>query len=233
MNYSKKLVSVIMPCFNCEKTVAASIESILNQTYQNIEILIIDDGSKDNTYKILKKFQSKHKNIRLFKNQDNLGLTKSLNILIEESKGEYIARQDSDDISVIDRISLQYEFMEQKELDFCSSRATILYSGKKIPRSSHYLPKKIVMKFKNPFIHGTLFIKKSILLNVGKYDENFYYAQDYKLMKTLIDNNYKFKIFRKPLYELNMENNISTNKRSEQSYYANCVKKNMIPELKV
>ncbi len=89
------------------------------------------------------------------------------------------------------------------------------------------------MKFKNPFIHGTLFIKKSILLDVGKYDENFYYAQDYKLMKTLIDNNYKFKIFRKPLYELNMENNISTNKRSEQSYYANCVKKNMIPELKV
>lgn len=233
MNYSKKLVSVIMPCFNCEKTVAASIESILNQTYQNIEILIIDDGSKDNTYEILKKFQNKHKNIRLFKNQDNLGLTKSLNILIEESKGEYIARQDSDDISVIDRISLQYEFMEQKELDFCSSRATILYSGKKIPRSSHYLPKKIVMKFKNPFIHGTLFIKKSILLDVGKYDENFYYAQDYKLMKTLIDNNYKFKIFRKPLYELNMENNISTNKRSEQNYYANCVKKNMIPELKV
>ena len=222
-----------MPCFNCEKTVAASIESILNQTYQNIEILIIDDGSKDNTYEILKKFQNKHKNIRLFKNQDNLGLTKSLNILIEESKGEYIARQDSDDISVIDRISLQYEFMEQKELDFCSSRATILYSGKKIPRSSHYLPKKIVMKFKNPFIHGTLFIKKSILLDVGKYDENFYYAQDYKLMKTLIDNNYKFKIFRKPLYELNMENNISTNKRSEQNYYANCVKKNMIPELKV
>ena len=222
-----------MPCFNCEKTVAASIESILNQTYQNIEILIIDDGSKDNTYEILKKFQNKHKNIRLFKNQDNLGLTKSLNILIEESKGEYIARQDSDDISVIDRISLQYEFMEQKELDFCSSRATILYSGKKIPRSSHYLPKKIVMKFKNPFIHGTLFIKKSILLDVGKYDENFYYAQDYKLMKTLIDNNYKFKIFRKPLYELNMENNISTNKRSEQNYYANCVKKNIIPELKV
>ena len=86
MNYSKKLVSVIMPCFNCEKTVAASIESILNQTYQNIEILIIDDGSKDNTYEILKKFQNKHKNIRLFKNQDNLGLTKSLNILIEESK---------------------------------------------------------------------------------------------------------------------------------------------------
>ena len=233
MNYSKKLVSVIMPCFNCEKTVAASIESILNQTYKNIEILIIDDGSKDNTYEILKKFQNKHKNIRLFKNQDNLGLTKSLNILIEKSKGEYIARQDSDDISVIDRISLQYEFMEQKELDFCSSRATILYSGKKIPRSSHYLPKKIVMKFKNPFIHGTLFIKKSILLDVGKYDENFYYAQDYKLMKTLIDNNYKFKIFRKPLYELNMENNISTNKRSEQNYYANCVKKNMIPELKV
>ena len=110
-----------------------SIESILNQTYQNIEILIIDDGSKDNTYEILKKFQNKHKNIRLFKNQDNLGLTKSLNILIEESKGEYIARQDSDDISVIDRISLQYEFMEQKELDFCSSRATILYSEKKFP----------------------------------------------------------------------------------------------------
>ena len=87
------------------------------------------------------------------------------------------------------------------------------------------------MKYKNPFIHGTLLIKKSIMEDIGLYDENFYYAQDYKLMKDLIKKNYKFKIINECLYFLNMKNNISTLKKDEQKYYSECVRKNIVPSV--
>ena len=72
-------------------------------------------------------------------------------------------------------------------------------------------------------------IKKSVLIKLGGYNEKFYYAQDYKLMKDLLENNYKVKIIKKPLYELNMENNISSLHREEQEYYAKCARKDITP----
>tara|TARA_B100001029_G_scaffold179889_1_gene192197 strand:+ start:19567 stop:20268 length:702 start_codon:yes stop_codon:yes gene_type:complete len=231
MTFNKNLVSVVMSCFNSEQSVTKAIESILNQSYESIELLIVDDGSTDGTFNKLNKFSKKYNNIKVYKNTNNIGLTKSLNFLIDESKGQYIARQDSDDISLNYRIQKQVELLESYDLDFCSTRARIINSTKKIPRFSEYLPKRVVMKIKNPFIHGTLLIKKSTLLEVGKYNENFYYAQDYRLMKDLLEMNYKFKSIREPLYELNMINNISNLKIEKQNYYANCVKKNIKPNL--
>ena len=89
------------------------------------------------------------------------------------------------------------------------------------------------MKIKNPFIHGSLMIKKSVLYDLGKYNEKFYYAQDYKLMSDLVKKNYKTKIIKEPLYVLNQKNNISTNFKNSQEYFANCVKKNIDPEINI
>tara|TARA_B100001996_G_C18478354_1_gene522790 strand:- start:531 stop:788 length:258 start_codon:yes stop_codon:yes gene_type:complete len=85
------------------------------------------------------------------------------------------------------------------------------------------------MKFKNPFIHGTLLIKKKVLNDLGNYDEKFIYSQDYKLFFDFLNSGYKIKNLNKILYYLNMENNISTNFSSEQKYYADCVRKNISP----
>ena len=76
-----------------------------------------------------------------------------------------------------------------------------------------------------------MLIRKNILKAVGNYDENFYYSQDYKLMKDLIDNNYKYSVIKKPLYILNMKDNISIKKFDEQEYYADCVRKNKTPKV--
>ena len=81
------------------------------------------------------------------------------------------------------------------------------------------------MKFKNPFLHGTLLIKKEVLYAVGLYNENYKYAQDYKLYKDLFANNYKVQMLREVLYTLNTEDNISTNFKKEQEYYFNLAKK--------
>ena len=86
MDKNKPKISVIMSTHNDESTISKSIESILNQSYQNIEFLIMDDYSTDSTSNILKNYKSKVKNIKIFKNNNNIGLTKSLNMLIKNTR---------------------------------------------------------------------------------------------------------------------------------------------------
>ena len=229
MKDSKALVSFIMSAYNSEETISKSIESMLNQTYENIEILIVDDCSDDNTYKICENYSRINENIFLFRNNKNIGLTKSLNKLLNHSKGTYIARQDADDTSMPERIEKQFEFIKSNRLDGCSARSNIIGHRGVIPGLSYYFPIKLIMKYKNPFIHGTLFIKKSVLSDLGGYDERFIYSQDYKLMSDILQKGYRVSIIKTPLYNLNFSNNISTKFKKEQQYYANCVKRNIDP----
>tara|TARA_B000000532_G_scaffold79765_1_gene63531 strand:- start:910 stop:1605 length:696 start_codon:yes stop_codon:yes gene_type:complete len=223
------LISVIMSVYNDEKNIDKSIESIMSQTYKNLELHILDDGSNDKTWKIINKYKTEYQNIFIYRNKNNLGLTKSLNYLVNQTNGEIIARHDSDDLSHPERIEKQLNIMTKYNLDFCTTRAQIIQNNKITPKFSYYIPKKIVVKYKNPFIHGTLMIKKRVIINIGMYDENFYYSQDYKLMTDLLNINSKYKILRTPYYKLNFENNISTKFKEEQKYYAFCVKKKLTP----
>jgi len=224
------LVSIIMSAYNAEESLDSSIESILNQSYKNIELLIMDDGSSDSTNQICKRYEKEHPSIRIYKNLKNIGLTKSLNILISHAQGDLIARQDADDVSTTQRIEKQIDFLQGNNLDACTTRALIINKNKKIPGFSHYLPTRFVIKKKNPFIHGTLLIKKSVIEKVGFYDERFLYAQDYKLFSDLLKAGFKIKTKNECLYHLNIENNISSNYYEAQTYYAKCVKSNTSPD---
>ena len=216
------LISVLLSVYNDDENIKKSIDSILSQSYKNIELLIIDDCSTDKTYEIINEI--KDTRVKIFRNKDNKGLTKSLNILIKESKGQILARQDSDDVSLPNRLEIQYSELQKSQLDACTTRAHIKNSKRSIPRFSHLLPLSIVIKYKNPFIHGTLMIRKSVILNIGMYDENIKYAQDYKLFIELLKKNFKIKILRKKLYVLNMKNNISTLKKEEQQSFFKKIK---------
>ena len=174
------MISVIMSVYNNEDKLEEAIKSILNQTYKDIEFLIVDDKSSDSSLEILNKFKKIDSRIKIYSNSTNIGLTKSLNKLIKLTKGKLIARQDADDFSSIERFDKQIKFMNKHNLDACTTRARTIGSNKLRPRFTIYFPNKLIIKFKNPFIHGTLLIKE-IINSVGNYDENFYYAQDYKL----------------------------------------------------
>jgi len=230
MENNKPLISVIMSVWNDTKNVGTAIDSILCQSYKNFEFLIIDDGSTDSTYETLEEYKMRDSRIKLFKNEKNKGLTKSLNLLISYSNGDMIARQDSDDISKESRLETQLNCITKNGFDICTSRALIKDTNKKIPGVSYYLPNKLAIKIKNPFIHGTLLIKKSIFTELDNYDEDFYYAQDYKLFWDILKKDYKIKKIREPLYYLNTENNISKNKSKEQKYYADCVRSGLRPQ---
>ncbi len=220
------MISVIMSAYNAEKHISNSIESILSQSYQNFEFLIMDDGSTDNTSKIITSYMKTDTRIKLFNNKSNIGLTKSLNFLINQANGEYLARQDSDDVSDSKRFELQLNFMITNNLQASTTRAKIKNTNNKIPGYSYYLPHKVLMKFKNPFIHGTLIIKKSLMQTVGLYDEDYYFAQDYKLFADLLSRKYKIGSLNKCLYTLNVDNNLSNKFKNQQQEYAEIVKKN-------
>ncbi|HNP17408.1 MAG TPA: glycosyltransferase [Fulvivirga sp.] len=116
------LVSIIIPAYNAESTITKSIQSILNQTYQNIEVIVADDGSTDNTVETVKKLQSKDPRIQLIENKVNRGCYYVRNDALRLSKGEFIAIQDADDISIPDRIEKQIIPIIKKEAKFTISR---------------------------------------------------------------------------------------------------------------
>ena len=229
MNSSTELVSVLLSTYNSEATIEKSLISLLNQTYKNLEILIADDGSTDNTEEICKKFQLNDERILLFSNKKNIGLTKSLNSLAQKASGSLIARQDADDISLPERIEKQVQFMNRKKLDAVTTRSLVMQNNKKRPGISFYIPNKLLINKKNPFIHGTLIIKKNVFKEIGYYDERFYFAQDYKLFYDLLNKGYKVKTLNDALYILNTENNISSENLDRQNYYADCVRFKKIP----
>ena len=224
MTSSNALVSVLLSTYNSEESIGESIESLLSQTYKNLEILISDDGSTDSTKEICKKFQLKDERILFSSNKKNIGLTKSLNNLAQKASGSLIARHDADDISLPYRIEEQIEFMKKKKLDAVTTRSLVKQNNKKRPGISFYIPDKLLINRKNPFIHGTLIIKKNVFQEIGYYDERFYYAQDYKLFYDLLYKGYKVKTLNKALYILNTENNISSENLEKQNYYADCVR---------
>ncbi len=222
-------ITVLMTSYNNESTIKEAVDSVLNQTYKNVLLLLLDDCSSDNTYEIIKKIKKNNSNLKIFRNKKNIGLTKSLNILINKVSTEFIARQDADDISLPNRLEEQIDYLLSNNLDACTTRSINKNTNKKIPGVSFYLPIKLLLFYKNPFIHGSLLINKDVLNKIGNYNESFYFAQDFKLMKDLIDRKHKVGILNKVLYKLNMENNISTLNSDEQKYFADCARKGVLP----
>ncbi|MDR2410364.1 MAG: glycosyltransferase [Bacteroidales bacterium] len=184
------LVSVIIPCYNCEKYVKEAIISILNQTYQNLEVIITDDCSTDTTYKILEEIASGDSRIRLFRNDKNKGVTKTLNAMLDEANGTYIARMDADDISLPKRIEEQVKFL-QTHPDYGICGCSVWHidkDGKKIGKSLLPFSNSDIQYYKifsSPFYHPAVMIISSLILK-ERYDENFLCAQDYELWIRLL-----------------------------------------------
>jgi glycosyltransferase involved in cell wall biosynthesis len=176
-------ISVIMAVYNNQETVRAATESILKQSFTDFEFIIIDDGSIDQSSKILNDLASKDKRIKLI-SQENHGLTTSLNRGLSYAKGQYIARMDADDISLTNRLELQYQFLRQNpHIGVCGTQMELFgaKNGKStVPTSPQEI--NIMLLFRPPVFHPTVMIRHSILQNNNlQYDPSFVTAQDYDL----------------------------------------------------
>lgn len=180
----KPKVSVVMPVFNGEKYLKQAIESILNQTFKYFELIIVNDASTDKTEKIIKSFTDKR--IKLINNQKNLGVAKSLNIGLKKAKGSYIARMDTDDISMAKRLEKQVEFLKKnpKVVLVGSQCSWINFKGQKINGFKVATDDLIIRKkmfIRNQFHHASVMFKKKDVLKLGGYKHLFNGAEDYEL----------------------------------------------------
>jgi len=211
-------ISVVMSVYNGEEFLQESVESILNQTFTDFEFIIINDGSTDSTPKILEEYAARDKRIVLIQ-QENMGLTRSLNKGIKVARGKFIARHDADDISFINRLEKLYFIARQTGSDIVGSQAYSYINNKfKINPKTEYLENISLsrLKFGNIFVHGTLFFK-SKLLKQYMYDEEFRYAQDYELVTRLLKSNKSIYIINDVLYFLRIsDESISNIKKDKQ-----------------
>lgn len=128
MNKKKPLITIGITCFNAEATIKRAIKSAIKQDWPNLEVLIVNDCSTDNTKNIINRLCKINNNIKIFHNKKNLGCAQSRNILIENSKGKFIAFFDSDDFSYPNRLSLQYQRIIEYEC-FSKSRLIACYAS--------------------------------------------------------------------------------------------------------
>lgn len=190
------LLSVIMPVYNCQKYLKDSIESVLDQSYRNFEFIIINDGSTDNSIKIINSFNDDR--IKLISNVKNSGIVYSLNRGINLSSGDFIARMDADDICVKDRFACQLDFLFQnKDIGLCSGHIIKIDSygdnlGEvKFPISDQDC--NMMFLFGNPIVHPAAMYRKDLVLKVGGYSVGSEPAEDLDLWlkiaaKTKISN---------------------------------------------
>lgn len=182
MNNRLPLVSVVMPAFNAEQYIYQSIESILNQTYRNFEFIIIDDASTDSTWKIIKSYQKKDARIRAYKNKKNLYIAGVRNLLINKVRGEYVAWQDADDISISDRLFQQVQYLNEHPSVGIVGGYLLFFdeTGKKSIRKyaeSDETLRKYIFKF-SPVSQPTAMIRKICFDKLGKFNKKYPPAED-------------------------------------------------------
>lgn len=180
---SVPLVTVLMPVYNTEKYISEAIDSVLGQTYEDFEFLIIDDGSTDNSVEIINSYSDKR--IRLEKNIKNIKLISTLNKGIGLAAGKYICRFDSDDICYPTRIEKQVHFMETNpEFVACSSWIENFYEDLDRSEIIKYEENtdeiRIRTLYQNHFVHPGSFIRKDFLIKTGMlFDKSYIHSEDY------------------------------------------------------
>lgn len=192
---SKYLISVIVPVYNVEKYITAALNSICNQTYRNLQIIVIDDCSTDNTYQIAKKIAESDSRILLLKNEKNSKIVKTLNYGLEFATGDFIARMDGDDISSPERLEKQLKFLlENPEYSLVGSHVNTIDEndvsiGKlEMPIDQSSISKNL--KYSSPVLHIWL-AKSEVYKKLEGYRE-IPGAEDYDFLLRMYTENFKF-----------------------------------------
>lgn len=237
-------VTVLMAVYNGELFLREAIESILSQTFRDFEFLIINDGSTDGTRDILLSYYDTR--IRLVHNEQNIGLTKSLNRGLGLARGVYVARQDADDISLPRRLEKQVTFLDEhtdvvilgtqaenidRHGNVCSRRVS--------SKASSELAIRWQLLFSNPIIHTSVMFHSAVVRQHGGYDECFASSQDFELWSRLLYNygvrNLKEVLVRYRVYNTAASTNYSTEsiiktKDVFRQIFINCMKFSPPPE---
>ncbi len=194
----KPEISVIMSVYNGEEYLCEAIDSVLSQTFKNFELIVIDDCSTDSTNTILNKYAESDKRVRVFRNEVNLRLPKSLNKAISLAEGKYIARMDADDICLPERLRLQYEFMEERG-DVALSSCKFLtvkneeYAMGAVGGRCDSDALKAMLLVTNPVLHPGVIGKAEVFKKL-LYDTSLTCTEDLEIWIRMVKENLKIEI---------------------------------------
>ena len=191
-------ISLIMSVYNGEDYLAEAIDSVLNQTFRDFELIVINDCSTDGTSEILNRYEEIDNRVKVYTNEVNLRLPSSLNKAISLAQGKYIARMDADDICLPERLEKQYMFMENNpDISLSSCRFMTLKNG--VISSGGCGGKcdnesiKALLLVTNPILHPGIIARADAIKNLG-YDKNFTCTEDMELWTRFVMSGYKIEI---------------------------------------
>lgn len=197
MNQTPK-ISLIMSVYNGEDYLAEAIESVLNQTFRDFELIVINDCSTDSTPDILNRFQEQDNRVKVHTNEVNLRLPSSLNKAISLAKGKYVARMDADDICLPDRLEKQYHFMEThpsvalSSCRFMTLKNGVISSGGCGGKCDNESIKALLL-VTNPILHPGIIAKADVIRSLG-YDKLFTCTEDMELWTRFVMGGYDIEI---------------------------------------
>ncbi len=184
---NEPLISVVLPAYNASATIGDAIRSILKQSYTNFELILIDDGSTDETVSVIESFNDDR--IRLLRNAGNQGLIATLNRGLLVAKGKYVARMDADDISTSVRFEAQLDLSRRLDCDIVGSWIQKFGEAEGIGRYPvNHEQIRIDLLFGNPLVHPSVFFHRRLLdKGLFYYDPQWKYVEDYELWIKLMD----------------------------------------------
>jgi len=226
------LVTVLMPCYNAVPFLKEALDSIVNQTYRDLEILCINDGSSDETGEILEEYASHDSRIKVIHNEENLKLIKTLNKGVGMAQGAYIARMDADDVAVHDRIERQLDFFKEfPDTDIVSTGLIVISeSGKVIKKTKHRQHNPLSCLFASFFYmptgHPDVMGKANVFKeNLYLFDDHALHTEDYELWSRLLRKGFKIRNMDECLLKFRKNPNSVSNKYTEiqDTNYVKCV----------
>ena len=207
-----KKVSVIMGVYNCAETLSKAIDSVINQTYHNWELIMCDDGSTDKTYQIAESYKKQFPDkIILLKNEKNLGLNITLNNCLKYATGEYIARMDGDDISLPERFEKEVKFLDENPEYAIVSTPMEYFDDKGTFRIGKGGGEPNIKTFAKgtPFCHAPCMVRKSAYESVGGYivSDKRLRVEDWDLWIRMYEKGFKGFVLNEPLYKMRDDRN--------------------------
>ena len=188
-----KRVSVFVPCYNVEKYVRKMLDSVLCQTFTDFDLVLVDDGSTDGTYDILKEYEKKDDRIKLYNNEKNMGLPYTRNLMFEYCDSDYIALMDADDLMPVYRLKEETEYLDHHpDVAAVGGAMQVIDEWGNYTDRVSFVPQdyeacKAAMLMADCFPNGSMMIRRSDVSNSGvRYDMRFNCMQDYRFWSELI-----------------------------------------------